>query len=105
MIKQLFIMISDTGNVFVSKFITYYGLTGIGVGTVTAASNSKIVQELAPNLAAVCSNTPSWIAIASAVGALSFAVKNIAEIGFRLMRLLSPKYKLIPHHRKTTSLL
>ena len=76
-------MISDNGNLFISKFITYFGLTGIGVGTVQAASNSKIAQELAPNLAAVCSNTPSWIAIASAVGALSFAAKNIAEIIFR----------------------
>ena len=83
MIKEIFVMISDTGNVFISKFITYFGLTGIGVGTVQAAANSKIAQELAPNLAEACSNTPSWIAIASAVGALSFAVKNIAEIVFR----------------------
>ncbi|URC15397.1 hypothetical protein JLT2_29 [Paraglaciecola Antarctic JLT virus 2] len=83
MIKEIFVMISDTGNVFISKFITYFGLTGIGVGTVQAAASSKIAQEIAPNLAEVCSTAPSWIAIASAVGALSFAVKNIAEIVFR----------------------
>lgn len=79
----MFVMISDHGNIFVSKFITYFGLTGIGIGTVQAAASSKIAQEVVPNLASSCSNTPSWIAIASAIGALSFAVKNIAEIVFR----------------------
>lgn len=83
MIKQMFIAISDHGNVFISKFITYFGLTGIGVGTVQSAASSQIVQEVAPSLAAACTSAPSWIAVASAIGALSFAVKNIAEIVFR----------------------
>jgi hypothetical protein len=83
MIKQIFVTISDHGNVFISKFITYFGLTGIGVGTVQTAASSQIVQEVAPMLASACTTAPSWIAIASAIGALSFAVKNIAEIVFR----------------------
>ena len=83
MIKQLFILISDNGNVFISKFINYYGLTGIGVGTVQAAARSELVQSTIPNIAAACTSTPSWVAIASAVGAVCFAIKNIAETVFK----------------------
>ena len=79
----MFIMISDSGNLFISKFITYFGLTGIGVGTVQAAASSEIAQATIPNLASVCTSTPSWVAIASAVGAICFAIKSIAETVFK----------------------
>jgi hypothetical protein len=42
MIKQMFVMISDSGNLFISKFITYFGLTGIGVGTFGPSSLSDL---------------------------------------------------------------
>ena len=83
MIKQAFVMISDNGNVFISKFINYFGLTGIGVGTVQAAASSELVQSTIPNIAAACTSAPSWVAIASASGAICFAIKNIAETVFR----------------------
>ena len=83
MIKQIFLMISDTGNVFISKFINYFGLTGIGVGTGMSAANIELVRDTVPNLAAICTSTPSWVAIASAAGAMAFMVKNIAEVVFR----------------------
>tara|TARA_R110000850_G_scaffold115493_1_gene230917 strand:- start:682 stop:960 length:279 start_codon:yes stop_codon:yes gene_type:complete len=83
MIKQAFVTISDNGNLFISKFINYFGLTGIGVGTVQAAASSELAQSISPDLAAACTSTPSWVAIASAVGAICFAIKSIAETVFK----------------------
>jgi energy-coupling factor transporter transmembrane protein EcfT len=83
MIKQMFVMISDSGNLFISKFITYFGLTGIGVGTVQAAASSEIAQATMPTLASVCTSTPSWVAIASGIGAICFAIQRIAETVFK----------------------
>lgn len=75
-VQEFFLLISDSGNAFASKFITFFGVAvGIGGGAVQVAianSQNELIQK--------CSEaTPSWLAYISAAAAISLVVKNLTD--------------------------
>ena len=79
-VQDFFMLISDGGNAFASKLITYFGVAvGIGGGTVQAviaSSDNEFLQECAKA-------SPNWLAYISAFAAASLAMKNITDMYYK----------------------
>lgn len=79
--SQIFMIISDHGNVFISKFITYFGLSvGLGVGTAQAIASNVSHSELVQTCAEA---SPGWLAYAPFIAAISLAIKHITDVVLR----------------------
>ena len=83
-VGELFKVISDQGNIVISKFITYFGVSvGLGGGTaqvIASNSTAQAVQEVVEICAAA---SPTWLSYAPFIAAVSLALKHIADIIFR----------------------
>ena len=91
-VGELFKLISDQGNIVISKFITYFGVSvGLGGGTVQAVAKStresvadNYVVEVVQSCAEVVSaSSPDWLSYAPFIAATSLALKHIADTIFR----------------------
>jgi len=74
---DFFLLISDSGNVFASKLITFLGLTlGIGGGTIQlVAANTQ--QEFIQTCAQAA---PAWLVYVPAVAAITLSIKHIVDM-------------------------
>lgn len=80
-LQNLMIMITDQGNVALSKGIQYTGLTSIGVGGgLSVAQSGKSIQSEAMMTLA------DWGIVISIIGGATFIIKNIADIYFSYRR-------------------
>ena len=79
-VQDFFMLISDSGNAFASKLITYVGVAvGIGGGAVqvvAASADNELLQ-------ACSETTPNWLPYVSAVAALSLAMKNLTDMYYK----------------------
>jgi hypothetical protein len=77
--------ISDHGNVFISKFITIFGLSSLGFTGATSIAGTELIQKAIPNaqdFAQACANTPSVAVYATSFGGIMLGLKYGAEIYF-----------------------
>ena len=83
--SDLLKMISDSGNVVLSKFITYFGVgVGIGGGTVQAVSHHKVLPSPVNEIVQTCADvSPDWLAYMPAIAAVSLLIKNIADVYYK----------------------
>lgn len=71
---EILTLISDSGNVILSKFINYFGAVSIGTGATLGA-----ISVASPGIT-LQSSLPVIAAIVSIIGGLTFILKNVFDM-------------------------